>query len=220
MNDPFRDIDAIVFDLDGTLADTFEDLRGAVNHVRAVRGLQPLPLDAVMAHVGRGVANLVRGTLDAGEGADPEADVRAFQAWYGLHLLDATRAYPGAVEAVAALSGFRRAVLSNKPETMTRAIVAGLGFAPYLDGAWGGDSFAAMKPDPAALLAVLDRLGAEPSRALMVGDSDIDIETARRAGVRSVRVRTGLWRASAGRPDAEVQDLLELARRLDSAPVE
>jgi len=145
------------------------------------------------------------------------ADLCAFGAFYRAHLLDATLAYPGAVEAVASLAGRRRAVLSNKPEALTRTIVAGLGFAPHLDGAWGGDSFPVMKPDPAAVLAALERLGAAPGRALLVGDSDVDVEAARRAGVRSVRVRTGLWRAGVLVPDAEVEDLAELAARLDSA---
>lgn len=215
--DPFSSVEAILFDLDGTLADSFEDLQAAVNHVRGRRGLPALPLDAVMACVGHGAGVLLERALGPRDPAVVASDVQAFDAYYSAHLLDRTRPYPGAVEAVAAMAAWRRAVLSNKPERMTRTLVAGLGYAPYLDGAWGGDSFPAMKPDPAAILAALGCLGVSPDRTLMVGDSDVDIEAAARAGVRSVRVRTGLWRGSILVPDAEVEDLRELLARLDSA---
>jgi phosphoglycolate phosphatase len=170
-----------------------------------------------MDHVGHGAAAMLTGTLGPRQPVQAAADLEAFRVYYSAHLLDETQPYPGAVEAVAGLVGRRRAVLSNKPEAMTRTIVEALGFAPHLDGAWGGDSFPAMKPDPAPIVAVLGRLGVASGRALMVGDSDVDIEAAARAGVRSVRVRTGLWRSSRLVPDAEVEDLRELARRLDSA---
>jgi phosphoglycolate phosphatase len=210
-------IDGILFDLDGTLADTFLDLRTAVNHVRGQRSLPPLPLDVVMSHVGRGVGSLVAGALQADDPVMIAQGIDAFRTYYAAHLLDETRAYPGAVDAVASLVGRRRAVLSNKPEAMTRSIVEGLGYRPYLDGAWGGDSFTVMKPDPAAILSVLAIMGVSPDRALMVGDSDVDIEAARRAGVRSALVRTGLWRASVMPPDVVVENLAELVNRLDSA---
>lgn len=215
--DFWRAVDAIVFDLDGTLADTFADLRTAVNHVRGLHGLAPLPLSDVMDNVGHGASALLAGTLGPLAPGDRAADLAAFRGFYSAHLLDETKPFPGAIEAVVGLAGRRRAVLSNKPEAMTRAIVEAFGLAPHLVGAWGGDSFPTMKPDPAPLLAVLDRLGVAPGRAMMVGDSDVDIETAARAGVRSVRVRTGLWRASLLVPGAEVEDLRELAERLDSA---
>lgn len=213
----FHDVDAVLFDLDGTLADTFADLRAAVNHLRTLRGLPPLPMSLVMDQIGHGAAALLAGTLGPRTPERVAADLEGFRTWYGAHLLDETKPYPGAVDAVARLAGRRRAVLSNKPEAMTRVIVEALGFAPHMDGAWGGDSFPTMKPDPAPIVTVLERLGVATGRALMVGDSDVDILAAARAGVRSIRVRTGLWQGSRLVPDAEVEDLRELAERLDSA---
>jgi phosphoglycolate phosphatase len=210
--------DAVVFDLDGTLVDTFEDLRGAVNAVRAARGLPPLALDEVRRHVGLGVRALLAGTLPPGGPGDADAARADFLAHYRAHLVDATRPYPGVVRTLDALSGcgLRLAVLSNKPQAATVELLDRLGLSRYLaGGAWGGGRLPAMKPDPAALRGVLDALGVPPGRALMVGDSDVDLATARAAGVRSVLVRTGLWETARLDADRVVDGLAGL---LDGEP--
>lgn len=220
MDDLLRDVDALLLDLDGTLADTFQDIADAVNGVRAGHGLPALSLEDVTRLVGKGAAALVASALGPRDAAAAAADLDAFRRLYAAHLLDRTTTYPGVPEALAGFRarGLRLAVLSNKPEAMTVAVVQGLGLSPYLEAAWGGGSFPVLKPDPGAVAGALARLGVPPARALMVGDSDTDLEAAAGAGVRSVRVRTGQWRDSRRVPDVEVGDLRELLERLDSHP--
>ena len=201
------DVRGIVFDLDGTLVDTFGDLQAAANHVRGLLGLRGVPVEEVRRHVGRGVGSLIRGVLP---GAPPDAIeslAREFVRYYGRHALDTTRPYPGVEEALRALAGMPLAVLSNKPEAETRAILAGLGLSGHFAAVFGGDSLGVMKPDPAALVAAVHALHVPAARSLMVGDSDVDIETARGAGIRVVRVATGLADSSVLAPDLEVADL-------------
>jgi len=209
-----RDAAALVFDLDGTLADTFEDLAAAVNQVRAAYGLAAWSVAQVRAQVGHGVRALMRACVPGLDASEQAAAVSRFLAFYSAHLLDRTHAYPGVREALAALSeSLPMAVLSNKPETQTRAIVQGLGLAGFFRGVYGGDSFDAMKPDPLALARVLERLGIPNGRAVLIGDSEVDVLTARAARARVVLVTTGLLDArSAARlsPDLVIANLLEL----------
>jgi len=202
---------AVVFDLDGTLADTFDDLAASINRVRAARGLVALPVAEVRRHVGRGARNLVRRTFDRVTDDEVEAVRREFMEDYEAHLLDATRLYPGVVETLRALSGLPLAILSNKPEAAARAVAAGLGIARYFRAVRGGDTFAAAKPDPRTVRETLAPFAVPASEALIVGDSDVDVATARAAGCRVVVVRTGMWETVIDPPDAWVDDLREIA---------
>lgn len=207
---------ALVFDLDGTLADTFEDLAAAVNHVRARRGLSPWTVERVRREVGHGARVLMRRCADTGGPDDEDSALRAFLGYYSNHVLDRTRPYPGVVETLEALRGFPMAVLSNKPEAQTRQILEGLGLAPFFAGVFGGDSVPAMKPDPAALGVVLDFLGVAPQDAWLVGDSEVDVQAARATGTRVALVTTGLVNgdeAVALRPDLVVGTLADLLDR-------
>lgn len=211
-----REARALVFDLDGTLADTFEDLTQAVNHVRALRGLSLLSTSDVRREVGHGARVLMRRCAAPKGTEDEEAALREFLAFYSRHLLDRTRPYPGVVEALTALQGLPMAVLSNKPQAQTRTIVEGLGLSAFFQGVFGGDSFAAMKPDPIAVRAVLSFLGTPAQHTWMIGDSEVDVQAARRAGMRVVLVTTGLVdevEAEALRPDLVVTSLLDLIER-------
>ncbi len=204
---------ALVFDLDGTLADTFEDLAAAVNHVRAQRGLSPWTVARVQREVGHGARVLVRRCAGTRGPDDEDSALRAFLEYYSDHVLDRTRLYPGVVETLQALQSLSMAVLSNKPEAQTRQILEGLGLAPFFAGVFGGDSVPAMKPDPAALATVLDFLGVAPQDAWLVGDSEVDVQAARAAGTRVALVTTGLVNkdeAVALRPDLVVGTLADL----------
>lgn len=212
------DAKALIFDLDGTLADTFEDLAAAVNHVRGLWGLSPMTVMEVRRQVGHGARMLIRRCVPVCD-VDAEKAHREFLAYYSAHLLDRTRPYPGVVETLEALRDIPMAVLSNKPVAQTRAIVEGLGLAGFFAGVFGGGSFSVMKPDPASTMAVLAFLGVAPEAAWFVGDSEVDVEAARAAGVRVALVTTGLADATAAaalRPDLIVGNLADLLTKAGS----
>ena len=182
----------VIFDLDGTLLNTIDDLAGAGNHVCALHGWPAHPVEAYKRMVGNGIPRLVerfappgtdRGTLD-----------RAFQefmAWYGVHKEDRTAPYPGMAEAVRRLkgAGVSVAVLSNKADEMAGPVVEHYypGAFPLVQGALPG---LPTKPDPTLLYKLMERMGADPAGTLFVGDSNVDIRTAKNGGLTSCGV---LW---------------------------
>jgi len=181
----------IAFDLDGTLVDSRRDLADATNELIAEVGGMPLAEDAIGLMVGEGARVLVTRALRAA-GVDAAIDGDAlsrslarFLEIYDQRLLRHTRPYPGIPEALA-LAGqqARVAVLTNKPARATEAVLDGLGLRSLVDDVIGGDAAWPRKPDPAGLQHLIERAGATPSRALLVGDSAVDHETASRAGVR------------------------------------
>ena len=187
-------LDLLVFDLDGTLIDSSRDLADAVNALIDEYGGVPLSVDAVTAMVGEGAAVLVRRAL-AAAGLDPAAPgaLDRFLAHYDTRLTAFTRPYAGIPEALAALADRRRTlgVLTNKPARATARILEALDLAPFFSDVVGGDTVVGRKPDPAGLLAMIARAGAAPSTTILVGDSPVDLETARRAGARICLARYG-----------------------------
>lgn len=193
-----KPVDAIVFDLDGTLVDSRPDLAAAVNAVRGELGLPALPVERVVAFVGHGAWMLVRRSLpEEVAGRDFEAAHRRFLELYYDRCLEETRPYPGVEAMLEALAArYPLAVVTNKPERHTRKVLEGLGLAPRLRFALGGDSLPERKPDPGPLREAGRRLGVDdPARLLYVGDSAIDGETARRAGAPAVLVAWGFGTA-------------------------
>jgi phosphoglycolate phosphatase len=209
-----RPVDLIMFDLDGTLADTGHDLADAVNFTRAHFNLTPLDERLVYGHVGRGVEHLLRRALPEESPAHFYEVMRVFLERYEKHLLDRTVLYPGAIEALAHFCGKRRAVVSNKIHRLTLAVVRGLGVEKEFDMILGGDSGPEKKPHPALLNKVLQRFDVPAADAVMVGDSDTDVEAGKRAGVITCGVTFGLGAkadlVSAG-PDLLIDDLRQLA---------
>lgn len=206
-------VDALVFDLDGTLVDTFTDLAASVNHLRGEFGLEPLSLETVKGHVGKGVRHLVERCLGPHTIGPLDGAVERFVRHYASHLLDSTRPYPGVVDGLRRLGTRPMAVLSNKPAAQTRDIVHRLGLQGFFTHVFGGDSFPGLKPDPSALEGTLASLSTAPDRALMVGDSLVDLNSARAVGVPIVLVTTGLMTreaALASGPDHVIDDLREL----------
>jgi phosphoglycolate phosphatase len=197
-------LQAVIYDLDGTLIDSRDDLADAVNETLRRLGLAPLAGQQILRFVGEGAELLVRRALSAARLRDrlgdepPEQLPRAllseamplWQRAYGERLLVKTRLYPG-VEALLLQGPPLRAVLTNKPGGFARAILGGLGVESAFQAVVGGDE-APRKPDPSGLLGLCSRLGVVPTRALLVGDSPIDVATARAAGVRSCAVTWGL----------------------------
>lgn len=178
-------IQLVVFDLDGTLIDSRRDLADSVNALIAEHGGEPLALDEVTAMVGEGAAVLVGRALTAA-GLDPAAPgaLDRFLAHYDRRLTAHTLPYPGMAETLAALeaAGYALAVLTNKPQRPSAEILERLGLARFFSGVVGGDSPFGRKPDPAGLLALAARAGIPAAATMMVGDSTIDVQTARLAG--------------------------------------
>lgn len=184
----------VVFDLDGTLIDSRRDLADATNALVREYGGTPLGIDEVTGMVGEGAAVLVRRALTAA-GLDPHAPgaLGRFLAHYDERLTVHTRPYAGIPDALAALRarGLTLAVLTNKPQAATMQILERLGLSAELASVVGGDTDAGRKPDPAGLLRIIERTGAAAAATVLVGDSPVDLETARRAGARVCLARYG-----------------------------
>ena len=175
----------VIFDLDGTLIDSLSDLAAAVNHVRGVMGLPPLVADRVRTFIGEGARRLIERAVGADAPHRVTEGLERFLVYYGEHLLEQTRLYPGMETVLDQLvsNHVRLSVLSNKPVEMSRKILAGLGVMSYFAQVVGGNSLASRKPDPAGVLHLVDATGTGPAQTLMVGDSYIDATTAAAAGV-------------------------------------
>jgi phosphoglycolate phosphatase len=185
-------IHAYIFDLDGTLIDSKTDLVNSVNAMLREIGRKGLSTETIAGYIGHGAPQLIASTLGPGSSeADRNAALSIFLAHYEKHNLDATCAYPGVEEALVALSKYPMAVLTNKPLKMSVQILEGLALAKYFSGIYGGDSFEKKKPDPSGALSILRELSTDPSHAAMVGDSDVDIQTARNAKMKAVAVTYG-----------------------------
>ena len=184
----------LIFDLDGTLIDSRLDLANSVNATRANLGMPPLHNDTVYSYVGNGVPVLIKRAL--GEGI-PESVLQAsqdfFLNYYREHMLDYTTLYPGTVEALEKLSaaGLKLAVLTNKPVRFSQAIVEGLGIASYFQRVYGGNSFDQKKPHPVGVETLMSECDADRAKTVMIGDSAVDVQTARNASVHAWGVTYG-----------------------------
>lgn len=178
-----------IFDLDGTLVDSVDDLAASVNHALGVVGLPPRELEEIRGFVGEGARLLLeRAVSPRAELLEPA--LAAWWAHYEEHCLDRTRAYPG-IGALLAGAGRALAVHTNKPGALARRILEGLGLRAHFGVVLGGDE-APRKPDPTGLREIMARVGASPAETVFVGDSRIDVLTARAAGVAHVGVTWGL----------------------------
>jgi phosphoglycolate phosphatase len=184
----------VVFDLDGTLVDSRRDLADAANALIAERGGQALAVDQVAAMVGEGAALLVRRALRAAnvERDDLPLALARFLHLYDQRLLCHTRLYEGTREALDQIAARTPvAVLTNKPQHQTERLLDGLDIRPLFHEILGGDSVHGRKPDPAGLNYLMAQVGASAERTIMIGDSVIDLRTARAAGTRACLVRYG-----------------------------
>lgn len=212
-----KSIDLVMFDLDGTLADTGRDLADAVNFTRAHFDLPNLPDATVLAHVGRGVEHLLKQALPEENPNRFEEVLRVFLRRYEDHLLDATVLYPNVHETLEYFGEKRRAVVSNKMRRLTVAVLRGLAVENFFDMILGGDTGAEKKPAPALLHRALAHFAVPAERAIMIGDGDIDIEAGKQAGVVTCGVTYGLGRKEdiiSAAPDFIIDSLSELARHI------
>jgi phosphoglycolate phosphatase len=210
---------AVLFDFDGTLADSYAAIAASINHVRAAYGLEPLAVEEVKQHVGRGPAHLLRHTVP---GCDPQRDVARYRAHHPSVMRELTHLLPGAAAAITELSeaGLLLGVCSNKPAPFTRALLDHLGLLESLKVVLGPEDVPRRKPAPDMVKAALRQLGVPPDEALYVGDMTVDVETARGAGVAVWVVPTGsdsVAALRAAQPDrllATLEEVPALVREL------
>jgi phosphoglycolate phosphatase len=185
-------IDALVFDLDGTLIDSRIDLAHAVNAALAAADRPLKPPEQIAGFIGDGVERLLARSFETDDAKVIGDALQVFRAHYRQHHLDHTRLYPGVMETIDHFRHKALAVVSNKSEEFSRLIIDGLGLGSRIAVVVGGGSAAALKPDPAPVHLALERLRVAPARAVMVGDGATDIEAGRRAGMRTCAVTYGL----------------------------
>jgi phosphoglycolate phosphatase len=216
----FAGVRVLIFDLDGTLIDSKLDLALAVNATRENGGLPPLEHERIYSYVGNGAPMLVRLALgESSSEQDVQEALKFFLGYYRAHMLDNTVTYPGVCEGLEQLAGREMSVLTNKPVRFSEAILEGLGLARYFRYVYGGNSFERKKPDPIGVEVLLRDLEAAPSEAMMVGDSEVDVRTARNAGTWVCGVSYGLGseRLHEFPPDVMVDSLTELPAFLGDA---
>lgn len=198
-----RSIQLVIFDLDGTLIDSRLDLVHSVNAALRHIGRPELPDDVIASYVGDGAPVLIQRAL-GGEKVD-EALVRKglefFLSYYRAHKLDHTTVYPGVAAALAAIQNLavpssngsprKLAVLSNKPVIPSKAIIDALGLGQFFSQVYGGNSFSTKKPDPEGARRLLEEYGVQPQQAAIIGDSHVDVNTGRNAGMVTVGVTYG-----------------------------
>ena len=206
----------LVFDLDGTLIDSRVDLCNSVNATLTHFQQPTLPEHTIAAYIGDGVHALVRRSLAHSHAADPHDDalveqaVEWFLVYYRAHKLDFTYVYDGVLDALADIRTrhplLKMAVLTNKPVAPSREICRHFRIDRYCFAIYGGNSFHTKKPDPEGLLALIKEAGVTAAETVMIGDSHVDVETARAAGTRSLGCTFGLSPASllAAKPDLSV----------------
>lgn len=183
---------AIIFDLDGTLIDSKRDLIHSVNAMLEEMRRPQLAAEIISGYIGHGAPQLVARALG---GTATEEDLKHalqfFLGYYEEHRMDSTCAYPGVAETLVQLGHVAMAVLTNKPVRISVRILTTLGLAKHFRAIYGGNSFETKKPDPFGAKTILRELGVGAGEALIVGDSEVDVQTARNTGTRAAAVNYG-----------------------------
>ena len=183
----------VAFDLDGTLVDSHRDIADATNAAIADLGGRPLEMSAITSLVGEGAAVLIRRAMDrAGLKVDLREALERFLIHYDARLLATTAPYPGMIETLRTLGDDRvLAVLTNKPQQPSLRVLDGLGMRDFFAEVVGGDTALGRKPNPAGLQALMANASVTPAETVLIGDSPVDLETARQAGTGICLARYG-----------------------------
>jgi phosphoglycolate phosphatase len=208
-----RKISLIIYDFDGTLVDTLFDIADSVNLTLADLGLSQLSRETIRKYVGKGVERLMSQTLYDTDFTDIPRAVALFKKHYSENLINHTDFYPHGREILEHFKNKKQAICSNKPEDFVRRILESLEELDPFDAILGGDSVKSKKPDPEGLNSILKKFNISADEAVLIGDSPVDIETGKRAGVYTCVVNYGLGFAeeiAAAKPDCSIDCLSEL----------
>lgn len=210
-------VDLIIFDLDGTLIDSKKDIAHCVNWTLSEMGLPDIDQEVIYTYVGHGVRELIEQSIIEAHGQDSfDRGLKIFDKYYMAHLLDHTCLFPEMAEVIEAYKNKDMAVITNKPQKYTDAIMAGLKLDEYFGAVLGREATAKPKPNPDPIYKVLEMIPAKKERTVIIGDTEIDIETGKKAGVLTCGVLFGFGKAEVVRgaePDfiiEEPRDLLEI----------
>jgi phosphoglycolate phosphatase len=184
-------IKLIMFDLDGTLVNSIVDITNALNYAIEPYNLEKMTAERTVGMVGEGLTMLVKKML-GGENAAIMPDVMdRFMRYYSEHLTEFTVPYPGVPETLEKLADYRKAVVSNKREALSKRLLEALKLSHYFDVILGSDSVGERKPSPKPILQILQMVKVNPDEAVIVGDSDYDIDAGRAAGIKTIAVTYG-----------------------------
>jgi len=188
----FSAVRALIFDLDGTLIDSRRDLIHSVNAMLIEMGRAPLHEETISGYIGYGAPQVIGQALggDASE-EERERALKFFLGYYEDHKMDTTFTYPGVPEALEQLGPYPMAILTNKPVRISVRILEALGLAKYFRTIYGGNSFETKKPHPLGAQTILSEFSASPGEAILIGDSEVDVQTARNAGTLAASVNYG-----------------------------
>ncbi|WP_333653523.1 HAD family hydrolase [Dissulfurispira sp.] len=193
-------IKLIIFDLDGTLIDSSIDITNAINYAIEPYGVKPVTVQETIGLVGEGITRLMEKIIDRGQKSEDRSQTKEidkdilvdrFLEHYSAHLVDKTTVYPGVRETLERLKDYKKAVISNKREALSTKILNDLGLLKYLDLVVGSDTTPERKPSPVPILHVLSKLNIRPEDAVIVGDSNFDIEAGKAAGIKTIAVTYG-----------------------------
>jgi phosphoglycolate phosphatase len=207
------DVDLLIWDLDGTLIDSRRDIADCVNWTLQDMGLETIPHEHIYRYVGHGVRALIQGAVEEAHGQDYDTAMKIFDTHYRAHLLDHTQLYEGLLDVLEYYRTKQMAIITNKPQRYTDPIIEGLELKPYFGAILGREACIEMKPHPQPVFKVMELLPAAAERTVIIGDTEIDIEAGRRAGIRTCGVLFGFGNEESVRaaaPDYLVEQPLDL----------
>ncbi len=197
-------VDLIIFDLDGTLIDSKKDIATAVNLTLTDMGVEPLNPQVIYGYVGEGVRQLLKKSVGVENRSRCDEALKIFRQHYLDHLLDTTRFHPGIDDVLAHFSNKPKAIVTNKQTAYTMAILEGLRVVDQFEMVIGSEGTQELKPHPAMILKAVEGFKVDRSKAVMIGDSILDIQAAQAAGIKSCAVGYGMGvrkRLEESRPD-------------------
>lgn len=212
-------IQALIFDLDGTLIDSAPDLRTACNKVLSKHGRRDITMEETTQFIGNGAAKLIerafRATGDEVDAETVQSLMKEFLAFYDGHEADETTPYEGVMETLAELKAqnYRMALCTNKPTQPTHNLLSVLGMEEFFELVIGGDKLSSKKPNPEMIHWVLEQMKVEPSQAIMIGDSPNDVQGARNAGIKNIAVSYGYRKVTLEEMGAD-----QVVHRFDEIP--